>query len=137
MIILGFVSCVIWPTATTRALAMKDHHAVKKQYLWSSRSFLIRFIIPCFLGIAAYVYIDGGYLSGVDLSSKTDQLKAMPLLLKNILPVGLLGFAPDLSNTFAIVLHAYCYIIYTVVGAIYFMKSQFHKHAISEVLKNK
>jgi len=49
--------------------------------------------------------------------------------------VGLLGFSPDLSNTFAIVLHAYGYIAYTVVGAIYFMKSQFHKNAISEVLQ--
>ena len=82
MVILGFVSCVVWPTATTRALAMKDHHAVKKQYILSSISFLIRFIIPSFLGICAFVYFDG--VGG-------DSLGAMPSFLKEILPVGVLG----------------------------------------------
>ena len=37
--------------------------------------------------------------------------------------------------SFAIVLHAYGYISYTFLGAIYFARSQFHKNAISEVLK--
>ena len=37
--------------------------------------------------------------------------------------------------SFAIVLHAYGYISYTLIGAIYFAKSQFHENAISEVLK--
>ena len=83
MVILGFVSCVIWPTATTRALAMKDSEAVKKQYIWSSISFLIRFIIPSFLGICAFIYFNG---EGVD------SLGGMPSFLKEILPVGVLGF---------------------------------------------
>ena len=37
--------------------------------------------------------------------------------------------------SFAIVLHAYGYISYTFLGAIYFARSQFHKNAISEVFK--
>jgi len=82
MIILGFVSCVIWPTATTRALAMKDHNAVKKQYIWSSVSFLIRFIVPSFLGICAFVYFYG----------EGHSLGGMPSFLREILPVGVLGF---------------------------------------------
>ena len=83
MVVLGFVSCVIWPTSTTRALAMKNHHAVKKQYMLSSISFLIRFIIPSFLGICAFVYFDG--------SASIDSLGGMPSFLKEILPVGILG----------------------------------------------
>ena len=83
MVILGFVSCVIWPTATTRALAMKDSKAVKKQYIWSSISFLIRFIIPSFLGICAFIYFNG--------STDIDSLGGMPSFLKEILPVGILG----------------------------------------------
>ena len=39
------------------------------------------------------------------------------------------------ATSFAIVLHAYGYISYTLFGAIYFAKSQFHKNAISEVLQ--
>ena len=38
--------------------------------------------------------------------------------------------------SFAIVLHAYGYISYTFLGAIYFARSQFHKNAISQVLQN-
>ena len=82
MVIIGFGSAVIWPTATTRALAMKDSKSVKKQYLWSSISFLIRFIIPCFLGICAFVYFDG---------NTTNSLALFPKYLSNILPVGALG----------------------------------------------
>ena len=82
MVILGFVSCVVWPTATTRALAMKDHYAVKKQYILSSISFLIRFIIPSFLGICAFIYFNG---------ESVDSLGGMPSFLKEILPIGILG----------------------------------------------
>ncbi len=39
------------------------------------------------------------------------------------------------ATSFAIILHAYGYISYTILGAIYFARSQFHKNAISEVLK--
>ena len=37
--------------------------------------------------------------------------------------------------SFAIILHAYGYIAYTLLGAIYFARSQFHENAISQVLK--
>ena len=83
-VVLGFVSAVIWPTAITRALSIKSASMVKTQYLWSSFSFLIRFIIPCFIGICAYVYYDG--------NTATDTLALMPKYLSEILPVGVLGF---------------------------------------------
>jgi len=82
-IILAFVSAVVWPTAITRALAMKNSEIVKKQYLWSSISFLVRFMVPCFIGICAVVYYQ-------DISDM-DTLTLMPQYLATILPVGLLG----------------------------------------------
>ena len=82
-VVLGFVSAVIWPTAITRVLSMKNIHLVKKQYIWSSFSFLIRFIIPCFLGICSFVYFNG------DVSNQS--LALMPKYLGEILPVGILG----------------------------------------------
>ena len=38
------------------------------------------------------------------------------------------------GDSFAIILHAYGYILFTVLGAYYFMKSQFHTEAIQSVL---
>lgn len=85
-VILGFVSAVIWPTAITRALSLDSSQTVKKQYLWSSVSFLIRFMIPCFLGICAYVHFNG-----VTPESSWEKLAMMPRYLSEILPTGLLG----------------------------------------------
>ena len=83
-VILAFVSAVVWPTAITRALTMDSSKTVKKQYVWSSISFLIRFLIPSFLGICAFIYYQ-------DKISDIDTLMLMPLFLSEILPVGLLG----------------------------------------------
>jgi len=81
--ILGFVSAVIWPTAITRALAIKHVDLVQKQYLWSSISFLIRFIIPSFLGICAVVYFS--------TAVGDNTLALFPKYLSDILPVGFFG----------------------------------------------
>jgi len=83
-LVLGFVSAIIWPTAITRALSLKSPETVKKQYLWSSVSFLIRFMIPCFLGICAFIYFNGKVIGG-------ETLMMMPMYLVEILPVGVLG----------------------------------------------
>ncbi len=84
-LILAFVSAVVWPTAITRALSMKDSNTVKKQYIWSSISFLIRFMIPCFIGICAVVYYN------INPLLENDTLSLMPRYLADILPIGLLG----------------------------------------------
>ncbi|MAA51353.1 MAG: hypothetical protein CMG76_02385 [Candidatus Marinimicrobia bacterium] len=83
-LVLGFVSAIIWPTAITRALSLKSPETVKKQYLWSSVSFLIRFMFPCFLGICAYIHYNGKVIGG-------ETLMMMPMYLVEILPVGVLG----------------------------------------------
>jgi len=82
-VVLGFVSAVIWPTAITRALSIKSVNLVQKQYIWSSFSFLIRFIMPCFLGICAFIYFNGNILD--------NSLTLFPKYLASILPVGALG----------------------------------------------
>ena len=84
-LILAFVSAVVWPTAITRALTMKDSNTIKKQYIWSSISFLIRFMVPCFIGICAVVYFDLNHF-------KIDSLSLMPKYFREILPIGVLGF---------------------------------------------
>jgi solute:Na+ symporter, SSS family len=98
---LGLVNCAIWPTAVARALAMHSPRAVKRQYTFSSISFLIRFLIPCTWGICAYVFImqhpgmrelffpaPEALADGV---KAVDNLYAMPLFLGKILPAGLIG----------------------------------------------
>jgi Na+/proline symporter len=55
--VMGLVGCAIWPTAVTRALASKNVTVVKRQFTFSAISFMIRFLLPCFLGIAAFVFI--------------------------------------------------------------------------------
>ena len=82
-VVLGFVSAVVWPTAITRALSLDSPDTVKKQYIWSSVSFLIRFMIPCFLGICAYIHY-GGVVDD-------NTLIMMPRFLSEILPIGVLG----------------------------------------------
>lgn len=48
--------------------------------------------------------------------------------------VDIFAFTPNDGNSFAILMHAYGYILFTLLGAYYFLKSQFHEHAIENVL---
>ena len=113
--VLGLVSCAIWPTAVTRALSARDTTVVRRQYVWSSISFMIRFLLPCFLGICAYVFLvqsgDVLFLENVnevrvpvDAAGEIDffqlgeqgarqqeNIEALPVFLNQLLPVGLLG----------------------------------------------
>jgi len=97
----GLVSCAVWPTAVARALTMESTRAVKRQYCWSSISFTIRFLIPVFWGICAYVYIlrvpDGADLKAIFFpdgpggNGGFDNLYAMPIFMARLMPTALLG----------------------------------------------
>jgi len=98
---LGLVGCGIWPTSVARALAMKSPKTVKRQFMFASVSYLIRFLIPYFWGICAFVFImqntelkdlffPEGY-SGVESVKGFDNLYSMPIFLGRILPAGLIG----------------------------------------------
>ena len=105
MFFLGLVGCAIWPTAVARALSMKDPRTVKHQYMFTSVSYLIRFLIPYFWGISAFVFImnepsfkdlffPAGYPPPESLPAgieAVDNLYGMPFLFGKILPAGLIG----------------------------------------------
>ncbi|MHC4594411.1 MAG: sodium:solute symporter family protein [Planctomycetota bacterium] len=98
MIFLGLVNCAIWQTAVIRACSAESIRVVKRLYAWSSIGFLIRNLLPCFLGISALVYIaHNPSLKKVFLPQGAEAdpqltLMAMPVFLSQILPVGILGF---------------------------------------------
>jgi SSS family solute:Na+ symporter len=98
MIFLGLVNCAIWQTAVIRACSAESIRVVKRLYAWSSIGFLIRNLLPCFLGISALVYIAHNpslkeiFLPQGDEADPQLTLMAMPVFLSQILPVGLLGF---------------------------------------------
>lgn len=90
----GLVSCAIWPTAVARALAMESGGAVRKQFMWSSVSFAIRFLVPYFWGICAFVFLVGEapeLRSLVVGGEGLGEIYAMPLFLGRILPAGIIG----------------------------------------------
>ncbi|MFQ6036279.1 MAG: sodium:solute symporter [Sedimentisphaerales bacterium] len=98
MFFLGLVNCAIWQTAVIRACSVESTRIVKRLYIWSSIGFLIRNLLPCFLGVSALVYImQNQSLKNIFLPQGTEAdpqltLMAMPVFLSQILPVGLLGF---------------------------------------------
>ena len=49
--------------------------------------------------------------------------------------VDLFAYSANDGNSFAILMHAYGYILFTALGAYYFLKSQFHDYALEAVLK--
>jgi len=95
----GLISCAVWPTAVMRVCAAKDTQVVRRLYRWSSVGFMARFIIPQFLGICALVFLwqqagpgsDFFTAEGLVASDPDATLRAMPLFLSQILPVGLIG----------------------------------------------
>lgn len=95
MVFAALVSAAVWQTAVMRACSAESTAAVKRLYVLSAIGFMIRFLIPFFLGIAAFVYFTGHetlrevYL-GPDATS-VDTLRAMPAFLGELLPVGLMG----------------------------------------------
>jgi len=98
MLFLGLVNCALWQTAVMRALAAESTAVVKKQFTWSSVTFLIRFLLPYFLGICAFVLVmqtpelkEYFYSSDPAGAGKDRALYALPIFLGKILPVGVIG----------------------------------------------
>ena len=97
MFFVGLISCNVWQTSVMRACACDSLETVKKLYTWSSIGFMIRFIIPQFLGICAIAY----FLQNEELKSaffdsegkliESETLKAMPVYLSQVLPIGIIG----------------------------------------------
>lgn len=95
----GLVSCAVWQTSVMRACAAESVEVVRKLYIWSSIGFLIRFMVPQFLGICALVYLFNTPATrslfftetGAPVADAAVTLQAMPVFLSQILPTGLIG----------------------------------------------
>ena len=95
---IGLVSCAIWPTSVSRALAANSPKTVKRQFTFASVSYMIRFLLPYFWGICAFVWImnEGGaikesFFPSSEGSEAVNNLYAMPMYLGKILPAGVIG----------------------------------------------
>jgi SSS family solute:Na+ symporter len=97
MFFLGLVHCAIWQTAVIRACSAESVKTVKRLYTFASIGWLIRFLLPYFFGISAFVFIaQRPTLKNIFLpeGSEADSqvtLMAMPVFLSQILPAGLIG----------------------------------------------
>jgi SSS family solute:Na+ symporter len=96
--IAGLVGSTVWPTTVARVLAADSTRTVQKQFMWASVSYTIRFLIPYFWGIAAFVYITTYSPQLREILFPTsgnppliDNIYAMPIFLGRILPAGLIG----------------------------------------------
>jgi len=95
----GLVSCAVWQTSVMRACAAESTAVVKRLYTWSSVGFLIRSMVPMFLGVCALTFLwqssEARELfftsEGKVVDNPQQTLQAMPLFLGQILPVGLIG----------------------------------------------
>jgi SSS family solute:Na+ symporter len=96
MAFIGLVSCALWPPVVARALAARDERTVRRQFTIGALGLSVRFIIPNFLGIAAFVFISQqadlrALFPFDDPEAGLDRLYALPVFLGRILPVGVLG----------------------------------------------
>ena len=98
MCCMGLISCAIWPTSVARALAADSPATVKKQFTWASLSYTIRFLVPYFWGICAFVYIYTQndalkqlFVSEDGAKPLLNNLYAMPVFLGQILPPVVVG----------------------------------------------
>lgn len=99
MALLGLVGAAVWQTSVMRACATVDLKTVKRMYCWSSIGFLVRFLLPQFLGVCAMVYLfhDSGVHdvffdeNGAIIGKAEVTARALPVFLSQILPIGLIG----------------------------------------------
>lgn len=84
-VLLAVASILTWQTTISRVLAAKDTATGQKIYRATSPFFLIRFMIPAFLGIGAFYYFS---TTG---TAPEREIMALPNFLAIVLPTGILG----------------------------------------------
>ena len=84
-ILVALASVLTWQTMISRVLSAKDSNTAKKIYKVTSPYMLMRFVIPVFLGISAL------YLFGANSYGDGKEILAMPNMIAQIIPVGLIG----------------------------------------------
>lgn len=84
-VLVAFASVLTWQTIISRVLSAKDSDTAQKIYIGTSPFFMVRFMVPALLGIAALHYF------GKEVYDGADSILAMPNLMAVAVPVGLLG----------------------------------------------
>ena len=82
-----------WQAVIARLLAAKDSKTGRKVYTGTSFFFVCRWVIPGLWGMAALAVVTPDMLAqiGLQFGEKDGSLFAMPYLLSQILPVGMMG----------------------------------------------
>ncbi|MDF1837570.1 MAG: sodium:solute symporter family protein, partial [Planctomycetota bacterium] len=97
MLFVGLISCAVWQTSVMRACAAESADVVRRLYKWSSLGFIMRCVLPQFLGICALTYFfqnpDVGthFFAADNKVVDANSLSAMPVFLGQILPIGIIG----------------------------------------------
>lgn len=84
-VFVAFAAVLTWQTIISRVLSAKDTETAKKIYIGTSPFMIVRFLLPAILGIAALYYF------GPNRFDETNSIFAMPTLIAEVLPVGLIG----------------------------------------------
>ena len=93
----GLAGCAVWQTAVMRACAMENAKLVKRLFVWSSVGFLVRWLLPCFLGVCALTYCwQNPQLKSFFFDEHMEPVVtaspwALPVFLSQILPAGVIG----------------------------------------------
>jgi SSS family solute:Na+ symporter len=75
-----------WQAVSARLFASKDSKTGQKIYRWSALMFFSRAILPIFWGIIAFAYY-----TKLGIASEIQGLDALPNLIKDLVPHGILG----------------------------------------------
>ncbi|MEE4311708.1 MAG: sodium:solute symporter family protein [candidate division KSB1 bacterium] len=90
--LIGSIFGAMWPPAISRALSTTDSETSRKTYLYISFSFLGRVLLPMIWGICALAYFRMNPSLPFPMDgSAPDTASAMPVLLSQILPAGIIG----------------------------------------------
>jgi SSS family solute:Na+ symporter len=84
-ILLAFATILTWQTMITRILAARNTRTGQKIYMATSPFFLVRFVLPAFLGMAALHFFAG------QGGAPDREILALPTFLALAVPSGLLG----------------------------------------------
>lgn len=82
-----------WQTCIARLLAAKDSKTGRKVYAGTAFFFVCRWVIPGIWGIAALAMIEPSVIEkiGIQFGEKEGSLFAMPYLLSQMVPAGMMG----------------------------------------------
>lgn len=81
ILVTNIAAAALWQPGTSKALSSKSPEVAKKVFWVTGLTFAGRAMIPMFWGVAAFAYFGAGQESAA----------AMPMLLGELVPVGLLG----------------------------------------------